>query len=70
MWASEQTGREAMFDRLFDWLLERRIARLGRRMRAATDTREYTRLFCELRDAIEQRSAGQVERMERERGLI
>ncbi len=58
-----------MFDRLRDWLLERRIARLGQQMRAAKNTREYTRLFCELRDAINQRSAGQVERIERARGL-
>ena len=58
-----------MFDRPRDWLLERRITRLGQQMRAATDAREYTRLFCELRDAINQRSAGQVERIERARGL-
>lgn len=59
-----------MFDRLSDWLLERRIARLGRQMRAANTTIEYTRRFVELRDAIEQRSADQVQRIERERGLI
>lgn len=58
-----------MFDRLRDWLLERRITRLGQQMRAAKNPREYTRLFCELRDAIERRSAAQVERMERARGL-
>lgn len=58
-----------MFDRLSDWLLERRIARLGRQMREAKTTIEYTRRFVELRDAINQRSAGQVERIERARGL-
>ena len=59
-----------MFDRLSGWLLERRIARLGRQMRAAKTTLEYTRRFVELRDAIGQRSAGQVQRLERERGLL
>lgn len=59
-----------MIQQIKDWLLERRIARLGRQMRAAPTTLEYTRLFVELRDAIRQRSAGQVERIERERGLI
>jgi len=59
-----------MFDRLSDWLLERRITRLGRQMRAAKTTLEYTRRFVELRNAIGQRSAGQVQRLERERGLL
>ena len=59
-----------MFDRFRDWLRERRIARLGRQMREAQTTIEYTRRFVELRDAIGQRSAGQVQRMERARGLI
>lgn len=59
-----------MLTRLSDWLLERRIARIGRKMRAAQNTIEYTRLFVELRDAIKQRSADQVQRIERARGLI
>lgn len=70
MWATEQTGKKAMFDRLRDWFLERRIARLGRQMREAKTTIEYTRRFVELRDAIGQRSASQVQRIERERGLL
>jgi hypothetical protein len=59
-----------MIQQLKDWLLERRIARLGRQMREAKTTIEYTRRFVELRDAIDKRSAGQVQRIERERGLI
>lgn len=64
-----------MFDRLSDWLRERRIARLGRDLRATARAiddvqREYALVYAELRNAIDQRSAGQVERMERARGLI
>jgi hypothetical protein len=60
----------AVIRRIRDWLLERRITRLGRQMRASKTPIEYTRRFVELRDAIGQRSAAQVERMERARGLI
>lgn len=61
-------------DRLSDWLLERRIARLMADLKSASldiedSKREYTLLYTELRNAIDQRSAGQVERMERARGL-
>lgn len=74
MWASEQTGRKAMFDRLRDWLRERRITSLVKALKSASldieDAKsEYALLYAELRDAIGQRSAGQVDRMERARGL-
>lgn len=58
-----------MSNRIGDWLHEIRIARIVRALRAKEGTAEYMRIFDQLRDAINQRSAAQVERMERARGL-
>lgn len=61
-------------DRLSDWLIERRIAELVADLKSASldiedAKREYALLYAELREAINLRSAGQVERLERARGL-
>lgn len=58
-----------MLDRLRDYLHERRIARLQRQL-LAVSPRVRPAIWAVMRAAILGRSAAQVERMEKDRGIV
>ncbi len=59
-----------MFQRLKDYIRERRIARLGREMIAAGNTQKAFALMLDMYDEIDKRSPEQIARMERKLGIL